>query len=158
MLKLKFQYFGHMIWRANSLGKTLMLGKIKSRRRRGWQRMRWLDGITSQWTWVWANSGRQWRTGKPGMLQATESQRVRHVLATEQHNMEKAVVFKLWYMSESPGTFKIPVATYSLWHFVSDPFYLNLMILRSIYIVAYCCCCSVAKSVVSVRTLVFVSE
>ena len=47
MLKLKFQYFGYMIRRANSLGKTLMLGKIKGRRRRGWQRMRWLDGITT---------------------------------------------------------------------------------------------------------------
>ena len=46
MLTLKLQYFGHLIWRANSLKKTLMLGKIKSRRRRGWQRMRWLDGIT----------------------------------------------------------------------------------------------------------------
>ena len=46
MLKLKLQYFGHLIWRADSLEKTLMLGKIEGRRRRGWQRMRWLDGIT----------------------------------------------------------------------------------------------------------------
>ena len=46
MLKLKFQYFGHLIWRTDSLEKTLMLGKIEGRRRRGWQRMRWLDGIT----------------------------------------------------------------------------------------------------------------
>ena len=46
MLKLKLQYFGHLIRRAYSLGKTLMLGKIEGRRRRGWQRMRWLDGIT----------------------------------------------------------------------------------------------------------------
>ena len=46
MLKLKLQYFGHLIWRADSLEKTLMLGKIEDRRRRGWQRMRWLDGIT----------------------------------------------------------------------------------------------------------------
>ena len=45
MLKLKLQYFGHLIWRADSLEKTLMLGKIEGRRRRGWQRMRWLDGI-----------------------------------------------------------------------------------------------------------------
>ena len=47
MLKLKLQYFGHLIWRANSLEKTLMLGKIEGRRRRGPQRMRWLDGITN---------------------------------------------------------------------------------------------------------------
>ena len=46
MLKLKLQYFGHLMHRANSLEKTLMLGKIEGRRRRGRQRMRWLDGIT----------------------------------------------------------------------------------------------------------------
>ena len=46
MLKLKLQYFGHLLQRADSLGKTLMLGKIEGRRRRGQQRMRWLDGIT----------------------------------------------------------------------------------------------------------------
>ena len=46
MLKLKLQYFGHLMQRADSLEKTLMLGKIAGRRRRGWRRMRWLDGIT----------------------------------------------------------------------------------------------------------------
>ena len=46
MPKLKLQYFGHLMKRTNSLEKTLMLGKIKGRKRRGWQRMRWLDGIT----------------------------------------------------------------------------------------------------------------
>ena len=46
MLKLKLQYFGHLMQRTNSFEKTLMLGKIEGRRRRGWQRMRWLDGIT----------------------------------------------------------------------------------------------------------------
>ena len=45
MLKLKLQYFGHLMWRADSFGKTLMLGKIEGRRRRGRQRIRWLDGI-----------------------------------------------------------------------------------------------------------------
>ena len=47
MLKLKLQYFGHLMWRADSLEKTLMLGKIEGKRRRGQQRMRWLDGITN---------------------------------------------------------------------------------------------------------------
>ena len=47
MLKLKLQYFGDLMRRTNSLEKTLMLGKIEGRRRRGWQRMRWLDGITN---------------------------------------------------------------------------------------------------------------
>ena len=46
MLKLKLQHFGHLMWRANSLEKTLMLGKVEDKRRRGQQRMRWLDGIT----------------------------------------------------------------------------------------------------------------
>ena len=47
MLKLKLQYFGHLMWRADSLEKTLKLGKIEGRRRRGQQRMRWLDGMTN---------------------------------------------------------------------------------------------------------------
>ena len=47
MLKLKLQYFDHLIWSPDSLEKTLMLGKMEGRRRRGWQRMRWLDGITN---------------------------------------------------------------------------------------------------------------
>ena len=47
MLKLKLRYFGHLMRRTDSLEKTLMLGKIEGRRRRGWQRMRWLDGITN---------------------------------------------------------------------------------------------------------------
>ena len=46
IFKLKLQYFGHLMQRVDSLGKTLMLGRIEGRRRRGWQRMRWLDGIT----------------------------------------------------------------------------------------------------------------
>ena len=63
MLKLKFQYFGHLMRRADSLEKSLMLGKTEGKRRRGQQRMRRLDNIPTQWTWIWANSGRWWRTG-----------------------------------------------------------------------------------------------
>ena len=69
-LKLKLQFFGHLMWRADSLEKTLMLRKTEGRRRRGRQRMRWLDGSLTQWTWVWASSRSWWRTGKPGMLQS----------------------------------------------------------------------------------------
>ena len=78
MLKLKFQYFGHLMQRAHSFEKTLMLGKIKGRRRRGRQRMRWLDGITDSITWVWVDSGSWWWTGRPGLLQFLGLQRVWH--------------------------------------------------------------------------------
>ena len=62
--------FGHLMQRADSLEKTLMLGKTEDRRRRGGQRMRWLDGITNSWIWVWVDSGSCWWTGRPGMLRA----------------------------------------------------------------------------------------
>ena len=68
MLRLKLQYFGHLMWRVDSLEKTLMLGGIGGRRRRGQQRMGWLDGITDWWAWVWVNSGSWWWTGRPGVL------------------------------------------------------------------------------------------
>ena len=57
MLKLKLEYFGHLMRRADFLGKTLMLGGIGGRRRRGQQRMRWLDDSLTQWTLVWVDSG-----------------------------------------------------------------------------------------------------
>ena len=84
MLKLKLQHFGHLMWRTDLLEKTLMLGKIEGRRKRGWQGMRWLDGITDLMDIVWASSGSWWWTGKPGVLQSTGSQRVRHDWVTEQ--------------------------------------------------------------------------
>ena len=62
-LKLKLQYFAHLMQRVDSLEKTLMVGKIEGRRRRGWQRMRWLMASPSQWTWVWVNSRSWWWTG-----------------------------------------------------------------------------------------------
>ena len=68
MLKLKLQYFGHLMQRVDSLEKTLMLGGIGGRRKRGQQRMRWLDGITNWWTWVWVDSGSWWWTGRPDVL------------------------------------------------------------------------------------------
>ena len=84
ILNLKLWYFGHLMGNTDPLEKTLIPGKIGGRRRREWQRMRWLDGIIqwTQWTWVWASSRRWWRTGKTGMLQSMGSQRVRHNWAT----------------------------------------------------------------------------
>ena len=59
------------------------VGRIEGRRRRGRQKMRWLDGITTWWTWVWINSGSWWWTGKPVVLLSMGSQRVGHDWATE---------------------------------------------------------------------------
>ena len=78
-----------------------MLGKTEGRRRSGQQRMRWLDGITTQWTWVWANPGRWWKTGKPGVLQSTGSLRVGHDWATEPNWMfweENSCLFQGWVL------------------------------------------------------------
>ena len=69
MLKVKLQSFGHLMQRADSLEKTLMLGKIEGRRRRGQQRTRWLDGITNSMD-VFEQMLGWWKTGKPDMLQS----------------------------------------------------------------------------------------
>ena len=68
MLKLKLQYFGHLMWRTDSLEKILMLGKIEVTGRRGRQRMSCLDGTPTQCPWIWVNSRSWWWTGRPGVL------------------------------------------------------------------------------------------
>ena len=90
MLKLKLQYFGHLMRRVDSLEKTLILGKIESRRRRGWQRMKWMASRT-RWTWVWVGSRSWWAAGRPGELQSMGSQRVRHNRVTGLYWTEEAM-------------------------------------------------------------------
>ena len=93
MLKLNLQYFGHLMPRTDSLEKILLLGKIKGGRRRGRQRMRWLDGIADSMDMSWVNSGSWWWTGRPGVLQSIGSQRVGHDWVTELNWTEQGWIY-----------------------------------------------------------------
>ena len=78
-LKLKIQYFGHLVQRTDSLENTLILGKIEGRGRRGWQRPRWLDGITNSMDMSLNKLWELMMSGKPGVLQSMGLQRVQRL-------------------------------------------------------------------------------
>ena len=85
MLKLKLQYFGHLMRRTDSLENTMMLEKIEGGRRSRWQRGDgWMESPT-RWTWVWVSSRSWWWTGRSGVPQSMWLQRIRHNWATERN-------------------------------------------------------------------------
>jgi len=96
MLKLKLQYFGHLMWRVDSFEKTLMLGKIEGRRRRGWQRMRWLEGITNSMDMSLGELKDWWWTGRPGVPLFMALQRVGHDRATELNLRYLKTIIHIW--------------------------------------------------------------
>ena len=116
MLKLKLQYFGHLMRRVDSLEKTLMLGGTGDRRRRenrGWDG--WMASPT-RWTWVWVNSRSWWWTGRPGVLRFMGSQTVGHDWETELNWTERnnVVDFKFW--SREIKTFSILINFRDIWY------------------------------------------
>ena len=124
MLKLKLQYFDHLMWSTDSLEKTLMLGKIEAQRRKGWQRMRW--------TWVWASSGRWWRTGSMVWCSPWHH---KDLNMTEQLNNNKCS-FTILYI---PGPLRILLNPHSAWAlYMKQQMYWDLL-LRKRFILKYYC-------------------
>ena len=111
MLKLKLQYFGHFMRRVDSLEKTLMLGGIGGRRRRGRPRMRWLDGITDSKDVSLSEFGSWWWTGRPGVLRFMGSQRVGHDCATELNWTDMSAIVRYFEHSLALPFFGIGMKT-----------------------------------------------
>ena len=101
MLKLKLQYFGHQMWRADSLEKTLMLGKFEGSRQRGQQRMRWLDYITYSMDMSLSKLWELMMDREAGVLQSMGSQRDRHDWRTELNLLKSANLYTLAILTEN---------------------------------------------------------
>ena len=105
-MRVGLTWAGSLLWnlmqRTDSLEKTLMLGKIEGRKRRGRQRMRWLASIRDSTDLSLSNSGRWWRTGKPGVLQSMGLQRVRHDWVIEQNKISNYAQVRIQKWCRSP--------------------------------------------------------
>ena len=108
-----YSYFGPLMWRTDSLEETLMLGKVEGRRKRGWQRMRWLDGITDLWLWV--SSGSWWWTGKSGVLQSMGHKESEQLNWTEGYLVPRNCSFMCVLVQHV----QIAWFTSRLWHFLA---------------------------------------
>ena len=104
MLKLKLQYFSHLMWTAKSLEKSLMLKRLRAGEEgiRGWDG--WMVS-SMKWTWTCANCGRWWGTGRPGVRQSMESQKVENDCATEQQQQHFLWSFSQFTLQTSKSLF-----------------------------------------------------
>ena len=165
MLKLKLQYFRHLMRRTDSLEKTLMLGNIDGRKRREGGNRRWDGWMASptQRTWVWVNSRSWWWTGRPGMLQSMGSQRVGHDWVAElmlsvtqsQHPADTLLSPELPVLS-IPNTTVLQDEIHNRAALLL--FFINLTdrkIVRAPGYLLYCCTCPRVRSYVMLSVSVF---
>ena len=108
MLNLQLQYFDHIMQRTDSFEKNMMLGRTESRRRRGWQRMICLNGISNSMDMCVGDSGSWWWTGRPGDLACCNSWGHKESDTTERLNWTELILSLLWEMTYKPSLFSIP--------------------------------------------------